>query len=173
MTREGFISVVQARGGGDTLVVRARDKEALIRLHRTCGLGADGGIVEGGGSDYPFRVLVGRDEFGSALTRMVDSIDYQNVKEAVRRSRGAKYHDILARCWAVLLDLEGPRGCRGVLMGEADRADVPVRARGDAGGLQQPQRLHGLLRARSRGSTGRRCGIYSHGPGEALNGVAY
>lgn len=113
MTREGFISVVQARGGGDTLVVRARDKEALIRLHRMCGLGADGGIVEGGGSDYPFRVLVGRDEFGSALTRMVDSIDYQNAKEAVRRSRGAKYHDILARCWAVLLDLEGAARVQG------------------------------------------------------------
>ena len=100
-TTRGFFSAV-AKDGPDTIVVRARVRGDLENLLPLLG---EATIVDGGGTDYPFRVRVSRSTWKQALGVLADEIDYGNFKDAVAdrqgRAREAVYHDV----WENLRDL--------------------------------------------------------------------
>ena len=83
-TTRGFFSAV-AKDGPDTIVVRARVRGDLENLLPLLG---EATIVDGGGTDYPFRVRISRSTWKQALGVLADEIDYGNFKDAVRRPSG-------------------------------------------------------------------------------------
>ncbi len=111
VSKDGFVSVVADRDDKGVLVVRARDREALERLlKRAAPLMEEGpGAIEDSATTDYRRVRLPRSVAREAIAGMVADISYDNVKTAVSRSRGARYRAVLARAWAVFLDLQEPR----------------------------------------------------------------
>ncbi|MGF6808439.1 hypothetical protein OKW30_003565 [Paraburkholderia sp. Clong3] len=107
MTPIGFFSIVQKAGdiGADTLTVRARARGDLEAL-RDKYVHELGEIVEGAGTDYPFRAVAPRTSLSAALAAIVADLDYGNFKSEVARRQGAArahtYHDV----WQVLRGVE-------------------------------------------------------------------
>lgn len=105
MTQHGFVSIVN-KGGG--LQVRARDKESLEAF---CDLAKidRSRIVEGGGTDYQFRVRrVSKRDVKRYVCAVVDGIDYDNFKNRAKNARGKKYADFLSRIWSAGWSLVDP-----------------------------------------------------------------
>lgn len=116
-TQGGFYSAVQHDDQADLLVVRTRVKADarrlalwIVALDSTGDEEADAGAVERQiivrpNSDYPWRVIVPREDWGLFLTQAVDDIDYGNYKDRVTRVDGYARADVYGRVWFVLLDL--------------------------------------------------------------------
>lgn len=103
MTPDEFISVVYKEGG---LQVRSRDRASIESFCRKAGVDPKR-IVEGGGTDYAFRV---RRVSKLALRRynnaVLDSITYPNFKNEAKARRGKSYANALSRVWTAMLALE-------------------------------------------------------------------
>lgn len=100
----GFFSIVQ-KTGDDCLTVRTRTNGDLDRLRRKYMPGLSPTIAHGG-TDYPFRARISRDEFASALAVMASDITYPNFKDEVARSCGLQRASVYHRIWNDLLMLE-------------------------------------------------------------------
>lgn len=99
MTQDGFVSVVNKQGG---LQVRSRDLESIQRF---CDLARVDRkrIVEGGGTDYQYRVRrVSKKDVKRYLCATVDGIDYSNFKNQAKVSRDKQYADALGGVWSVM-----------------------------------------------------------------------
>jgi hypothetical protein len=72
---------------GGTLTIRARVKSDLEALRRDF-LPAMGAVVDGGGTDYPYRAKAPRDEIAEAVARLVRHIGYSNFKNEVAARQG-------------------------------------------------------------------------------------
>ena len=63
-------------------------------------------IVEGAGSDYPYRVFVDRCEWEHACQRLAADIDYPNFKDAVAVRQGPARAALYSRVWSTLYRLQ-------------------------------------------------------------------
>lgn len=110
MTTEGFYSVVEHRQDQDLLLVRSRARvdleNALRELDGT--LSGDTTITNDRRADYPWRMIVQREDWALAVARMTHAIDYDNFKSAVARTGagGYKRSGIYHRVWSVLTSME-------------------------------------------------------------------
>jgi len=110
MTRHGFYSVVRAHNKDKSphenlMMVRGRSKGHLEQL-KTLDSGL-GEIVESGGTDYPYRIIVPRDLLLSLMLKLSMDIDYINFKNAASSNpmNGGDYIDFLHITWAQGLHL--------------------------------------------------------------------
>lgn len=94
-TTEGFISAVQKSGQTD-LTVRSRDRRSLQTLAEASGTE----IASTPMADYPYRVVVPREQFTSWLTTRAQELDYSNFKSAVFTHRGHEFAHALSRVWS-------------------------------------------------------------------------
>lgn len=107
ITPVGFFSIVQkpADKPADTLTVRARVRSdlAALKAQYLPGLGP---IKESSHTDYRFRATAPRAEVAAAMAQLVQTLDYDNFKNAVARRQGYEraglYHDV----WDVLFRLQ-------------------------------------------------------------------
>jgi len=88
ITLIGFFSIVQkpADTNKGTLTVRARVRSDLEALRQKY-LPGMGEINESSSNDYRYRALVPRSEAASAMAKMVDALDYSNVKNEVTSTK--------------------------------------------------------------------------------------
>ena len=69
---------------------------------------ADGvGVLETPEGDYPFRAVLGREEWSRALVLLAGEIDYPNFKAEVERRQGRDRAAVYGEVWATLLGLQG------------------------------------------------------------------
>jgi hypothetical protein len=107
ITPIGFFSIVQKTddAAADTLTIRARVRGDLEAL-RDKYVPELGEIIEGAGTDYPFRAVTPRASLSAALTAIVADLDYDNFKSEVAKRQGATrahaYHDV----WQALRGIE-------------------------------------------------------------------
>lgn len=101
-TPTGFISAVAKSKNSADLTVRARDRQSLDGLVELSGTKA----ALGGGTDYPYRVVVSRAVFTHWLTTQVAELDYSNFKNEAAAVRGYDYAHVLGRVWTDNLELE-------------------------------------------------------------------
>ena len=103
-TTQGFYSVVADRDDPGRVLVRARareDIEALARLIPDVEPFADDG------ADYEWRAFVSREEWGRATAELVEAIDYDNFKNAVRDRQGSKREHLYHEVWHKMRELQG------------------------------------------------------------------
>jgi hypothetical protein len=107
ITPIGFFSIVEKPSdkAGQTLTIRARVREDLQMLQRTC-LPSLGPILDQVGTDYPFRATAPKRDVSEAIAQLVSAVNYPNFKNEVAKKQGHKraeaYHDV----WADLAKLE-------------------------------------------------------------------
>jgi hypothetical protein len=99
-TTSGFISAVSNSDG--TLKVRARDKASLKGLANTFKVEIEHTPV----ADYPYRVVVGHDQFAEWVDFQARAIDYNNFKSAVALTRGKGFASALSEVWSTMHDVE-------------------------------------------------------------------
>ena len=88
---DAMLSIVDKGGDGSTLVVRARRRQDITRVFPAAQ------IQVGGGTDYPYRARIDREEVAQRLAEAVRDIHYPNFKSRV--AEGDR-HDAYLRVWA-------------------------------------------------------------------------
>lgn len=101
-TQTGFVSAVQHRDDPDLLVVRARDRLSLEPLAAAATLD----ITTNATSDYPYRVIVSKDDFAAWTLAQIEDLNYPNFKNQVAVTRGKKFASHLSDVWATMLRAE-------------------------------------------------------------------
>ena len=99
-TTSGFISAVSNSDG--TLKVRARDKASLKELAKTFKVEIEHTPV----ADYPYRVVLGHDQFAEWVDFQARAIDYNNFKSAVALARGKGFASALSEVWSTMHRIE-------------------------------------------------------------------
>src|SRR6516164_8434277 len=97
---DAFLSIVEPQPkiiGAAHLMVRARVRGDIERVFP----GVE--VIEGGGTDYPFRSILPRGHIAEALVQRLMGIDYNNFKNSVE---GAHRHDAYLDVWAASIKLE-------------------------------------------------------------------
>jgi len=118
-TRHGFFSAVCARQGDggygqpldpERLMVRARVRGHLDALKaRFPDLLGQCEIAIYAGTDYAFRIFVGKSAWSAVLAGLGEEIDYGNFKSEVKRHQGrqgAPYEGALHDVWSVMNELQ-------------------------------------------------------------------
>jgi hypothetical protein len=117
MTTHGMFSAVEHKTDPNFLVVRSRVKAdarhlAQFIIDATTDAGdvtdPDDLLVTYEHSDYPWRVIMYRDTFGSFLATEVhaDHLNYGNYKDAVKAAQGPARAAVYSRVWTALLSLQ-------------------------------------------------------------------
>jgi len=101
-TETGFISAVVDNPDSNMVKVRARDEESLHVLAKESGTN----IIKTPNADYPYRVVISREEFTEFLIRAVEFLDYSNFKSHVHTTRGSKFAQALSKVWSTMHDVE-------------------------------------------------------------------
>ena len=99
-TTTGFISIVEH--DADQLVVRARDRFSLSLLAQSY----DVEIRSTPTADYPYRVLITKDQFKNFLHNQAGLIDYKNFKSQVSVVRGKVFSNTLLSVWSTMHEVE-------------------------------------------------------------------
>ena len=94
---DGFVSAVQHRDEPSTLMVRARRRDILHALF------PDVEVIEGGSTDYQYRVVVSKDAFARVLIDRVAEISYSNFKNSVDDD---ELHALYERFWRLHFDYQ-------------------------------------------------------------------
>ncbi len=108
LAKAGFFSVVQNVDDAETVVVRARCRDDLVRLGQLY-LKNAGPIVDTPTRDYAHRLFVGKKAFADAIAAAALDIDIFNFKNATSTFLGPARAALYGRVWSVLLDLQRPR----------------------------------------------------------------
>lgn len=103
-TKYGFYSAVQDESNSDTIKVRARLREDLVRLIEACNLKVE--IVETNDTDYAYRVFVTRPQLARIMLEMVDTLDYTNFKNEVYAQQGFERYNAYHEVWDVMYKLQ-------------------------------------------------------------------
>lgn len=116
MTKVGFFSTVRDNNHKWRVIVRARDREDLVRLRDLMPL-PHPAIERTPQADYPFRMRMSKRRFQTLAARLARGIDYGNFKDAVKASDPERA-EAYTRVWSVLrarLDEreKGPAGVDG------------------------------------------------------------
>lgn len=114
-TEIGFFSVVRGddEDGVPTVMVRARVRDDLVSLLECYGDELEPEpILEWSGRDYPYRVIMARDEWAQILLALGMELDYPNFKNRVAQVSGAMRAQAYGAVWSVMLRLEEKLGIR-------------------------------------------------------------
>ena len=101
-TQQGFLSAVQHRDNHDLLMVRARDRASLEPL--VVAFGAE--VLHTPRADYPYRVIVAKNQFSGWCSQQVQQIDYDNFKNRMYGVRGRGFVEALHDVWAAMRGTE-------------------------------------------------------------------
>jgi hypothetical protein len=101
-TESGFVSAVCGQHGSGTVKVRARDLESLQPLVDQTG----SEVIKSPNADYPYRVIISKDEFGSFLAKSLELMEYTNFKSQVHATRGSDFAHALSSVWSTMHDVE-------------------------------------------------------------------
>ena len=104
-TETGFVSAVRKTDRPDVYTVRSRDRKSLEPLANFASVE----IVETPYGDYPLRVFVEPKKFTEWLAAQAESIDYDNFKSRVAKTRGHEFVDALHDVWAAMLAVQTKR----------------------------------------------------------------
>lgn len=114
-TQYGFLSAVARPTAPDQLSIRGRDKLSLYSL---IAFAEDvdrqsevTDIIEGAGTDYPFRVYASRSLLTEYLAAELSDLEYTNFKSQVMKTRGVEVERVFLRVWSALFSLT-PRGVK-------------------------------------------------------------
>lgn len=136
MTTGGFVSAVQDYTEPDVIKVRARDRkslEPLLEAISVSGSGTTPEIIVGEGTDYPYRVIISRADFGVWLAAEATRLDYTNFKDALKSSRGYAWADAASKIWYTLMsmvtDSEGYNAFKDYLWGSGHTPSYRRRQR--------------------------------------------
>ena len=99
-TTNGFISIVEH--DADHLVVRARDCLSLSPLAQSY----DVEIRSTPAADYPYRLLLSKDQFKNYLHNQAGLINYKNFKSEVAITRSKAFANILVKVWSAMHGVE-------------------------------------------------------------------
>jgi len=102
-TDRGYFSAVVHRDDPSLLLVRARAREDLENLRP---LLPNLTIIENGGADYRWRIIVPREEWQGVVRTLIEEMNYSNFKSAVEDRQGSERHDLYLSVWAVMLRLQ-------------------------------------------------------------------
>jgi len=118
-TKHGFFSAVCARKGigkhgqpidPDRIMVRARLRSHLDALKkRFPDLLGECDIKEIAGTDYAYRLFIGKPVWSQVLAELAEETDYDNFKSEVARHQGragADYEHSLHEVWSVMNELQ-------------------------------------------------------------------
>jgi hypothetical protein len=105
LARAGFYSVIQCGGFADQLVVRARDRQDLVRLKKLY-LPTLGAIENTPERDYGYRSTCTKKAFAAALAKAVEAIDFPNFKAETQKALGTEREMAYHAVWAALLRLQ-------------------------------------------------------------------
>ena len=89
---DGFVSAVEHRDSPDILMIRARRREILENLFP----GED--VVEGGSTDYQYRVVVAKTAFADVVSKRISEISYPNFKDSVE---DLELHQLYEKFWSL------------------------------------------------------------------------
>lgn len=98
-TNTGFVSAVK---DGNSICVRARDKDSLAALSETFATP----IIKTPKSDYPYRISLSPQRFAAWVKHMAINIDYRNFKSEVASTRGYEFSEPLMDVWSVMHQVE-------------------------------------------------------------------
>ncbi len=118
---DAMLSMVDKDCAPDELLVRARRQEDLTRIF------PQAKVQAGGGTDYPFRARINRDEVALRVAEAVRDIRYPNFKSAVGED---DRHAAYLRVWANMAGFQG----------QPNRGQVKPGARLTSPGLFPPHR---------------------------------
>jgi hypothetical protein len=108
MTKHGFYSIVRRKTG--EFHIRARVRKDLENLvERVPFAGAQ--ILSTKTADYPFRIIVGKDEVLFVLNFLGETLNYSNFKGKIARTPDQEQkHDLYAEVWSLFSDAFGAYG---------------------------------------------------------------
>ena len=101
-TETGFVSAVCTERGSSKLKVRSRDLESLRPLIEQTG----SDVIKTPNADYPYRVIISKDEFGVFMAKSLDLMEYTNFKSQVYETRGSDFTHALGSVWLKMHDVE-------------------------------------------------------------------
>lgn len=128
MTTLGFVSIVYKQGG---LQVRSRDRASIEAFCDASGVPRSR-IVEGGGTDYQYRVRrVSKTAVRRYNNAVLEGLTYANFKDEAKRKRGAQYASFLGKVWGAGWDL-APKRERDSYFRRPSDADVRAVKAADA-----------------------------------------
>ena len=99
-TTTGFISIVEQ--DADYLIVRARDRLSLSLLAQSYEVE----IRSTPAADYPYRLLLSKDQFKNYLHNQGGLINYKNFKSEVATTRSKAFANILVKVWSAMHGVE-------------------------------------------------------------------
>ncbi len=92
-----MLSIVDKGGDGSTLLVRARRQEDMTRIF------PQAQVQVGGGTDYPYRARIDREEVAQRVAEAVRGIRYPNFKSTVDEE---KRHEAYLQVWGEMADFQ-------------------------------------------------------------------
>lgn len=119
-TDNAYVSIVAHTDRSDDLLVRARTRADLTNFGVP-----DDAIWADAEADYPWRAVMPRTWVGERLTAHATSMQYPNVKDAVKDAVGAERAGTLMQVWAVLRRLESEEP-DSVIEADYARRGVPL-----------------------------------------------
>lgn len=103
MTQHGFYSIVEKQGACQ---VRARVRRDLENILGMMGWAYD--IIEGEGTDYPYRIKIPRYKLLELLLRFGSEIDYRNFKNKIQQLPDQKAKSsAYGKVWGLMAGLQG------------------------------------------------------------------
>ena len=113
MTKYGFYSIVQKQPG--EYHVRSRERKDIENLMTRLPL-AQVRIIESKSSDYPFRIIVKKEDVEAIMKFLGETIDYDNFKNKIDQTRDQRhkpYHEVWRiLAWALGAYGRKPRGLK-------------------------------------------------------------
>lgn len=106
MTKYGFYSIVQKQSG--EYHVRARERQDIENLIKNIPL-PHITIKESNHTDYPFRIVVEREDVLTILRFLGETLDYSNFKDTIDQIDDQK-HKPYHKVWNLLADVLGAYG---------------------------------------------------------------
>lgn len=96
------------------IMIRGRVREDVenlaVLLKESCITESEPEILEWVGRDYPYRVIIEKDEWVELLSELADMVDYSNFKNTVKKCAGVARAGLYSRIWGVMLSAESMLG---------------------------------------------------------------
>lgn len=89
---DGFVSAVEHRDSSDLLMIRARRRDILQNLF------PNEHLIEGGSTDYQYRVVVSKAVFGDVVSKHISEVSYPNFKDSVEDH---ELHELYEKFWSL------------------------------------------------------------------------
>ena len=122
MTQYGFYSTVAHRKEPDKVLVRTRWKDDLKILEERYGTET----FNDPHADYPWRMLLTKDQWGEFLDWAAHDLDYANFKNRVSAKQGAARHDLYSSIWSKIASAAHASGGGGKYIGTTTWSGVDM-----------------------------------------------